>query len=87
MKPSSVARAFDNCAVGWVEQGVSVRKLSIAESLKARSEQARLREPLAYAEIFGLNVIPPAGSMQAFRESRRMAREANLVDAGKLCWL
>jgi len=42
------------CACAWVEYGVSVRDLTLAESIAARNEQAATREPLAYAEIPGL---------------------------------
>lgn len=37
-----------------MEVGVSVRDLSLAESIAVRNEQAKLREPLVYAEIPGL---------------------------------
>lgn len=42
------------CACEWVEFGVSVRDLTLAESIKMRNEQSADREPLAYAEIPGL---------------------------------
>jgi hypothetical protein len=43
----------------WVVEGYSIRDLSLAETVKARSEQARLREPLEYAELPGLRFDHP----------------------------
>lgn len=55
MKRSRAERAItEECACAWVEYGVSVRDLTLAESIKARNEQAALREPLAYAELPGI---------------------------------
>jgi hypothetical protein len=47
-------KAVYECACDWVEYGVSVRDLTLAESIAARNVQAKNREPLAYAEIPGL---------------------------------
>lgn len=66
-KRKHVDRAIDNCAVTWVEYGVSVRNLTIAESIQARNEQARLQEPLPYAEVHGLRFDPPASGITATR--------------------
>lgn len=47
-------KAVYECACEWVEYGVSVRDLTLAESISRRNEQSARREPLAYAEIPGL---------------------------------
>lgn len=54
LKRSQAYRAIENGACAWVEVGVSLRDLNLAESIAARNEQARLREPLEWAEIPGL---------------------------------
>lgn len=54
LKRSQAYRGIENCAWTWVEVGVSVRDLTLEESMKTRNEQAKLREPLVYAEIPGL---------------------------------
>lgn len=54
MKFRSAEKAVYACACAWVEYGVSVRDLTLAESIAARNKQAAVREPLAYAEIPGL---------------------------------
>lgn len=60
LKHSQAYRAIQECACKWVEVGVSVRDLTLAESITARNEQARLREPLPYAEIPGLTFDGPS---------------------------
>lgn len=54
LKHRQAERAVAQCAAEWVEYGVSIRDLSLGESIAARNEQARLREPLPSAEIPGL---------------------------------
>lgn len=65
------------CATTWVEEGVSIRDLTLAESIIARNEQARIREPLADEEIRGLQFTPPTNGAQAYRDSKRLAWDAN----------
>ena len=54
LKRKQAERAIENCACAWVEFGVSVRDLTLAESIAARNKQASEREPLANAEIPGI---------------------------------
>ena len=54
LKRSQVLRAIEAGSCIWVEVGVSVRDLSIAESIAFRNQQAAVREPLVNAEIPGL---------------------------------
>jgi hypothetical protein len=51
MKRSQVDRAIANCAVCWVEVGISVRNLTLVESIQARAEQDKVYEPLDTAEL------------------------------------
>lgn len=54
LKRSQAYRAIENGACAWVDVGVSLRDLTLAESIAYRNEQARMREPLEWAEIPGL---------------------------------
>lgn len=68
---------MENCAAIWLEEGVSIRSMTIAESIKARNEQARMREPLPYAEIHGLRFDPPVSGVVATRGEGRLMWEAH----------
>ncbi len=54
LKRNQALRGIENCAWCWVEEGKTVRNLTLKESLQMRAEQAAVREPLAYAELPGL---------------------------------
>jgi hypothetical protein len=60
MKHSDVEKGIAQCALAWVEPGVSFRTLTEEEAIAARNEQARLSEVAPAAEIGGLRFIPPA---------------------------
>jgi hypothetical protein len=70
-------RAIEECSAAWVEYGVSIRDLTLAESIAARNVQARLREPLPYAEIHGLRFDPPVSGISATRRERKLTWEAH----------
>lgn len=84
MKFRQAERAVGECVCAWVEYGVSVRDLSVAESIAARNEQARLREPLPFAEIPGLSFVLPANP-SAVRAERKLAWNANVFAAAGEC--
>lgn len=75
-KKSKAERAIEECSAAWVVPGVSVRDLTVQESIAARNEQARLAEPLALAELHGLTFEPPAYAVAGARMSRILARQA-----------
>ena len=77
LKPNQAERAILNCSAEWVECGVSIRSLSVAEAIKARNEQAKVREPLAYAEIPGLSFEPSASGQQAHTLGPSLVRAAH----------
>lgn len=81
MRAKQALRGVENCAMAWVEYGVSVRDLTLAESIAARAAQAKDREPLPLSEVFGIKVVPPMGAENAHRESRLLAFEASLFAA------
>jgi hypothetical protein len=78
LKFSQASRAVENCTLTWVEYGVSVRNLTLAEAIQARVQQAKIREPLPYSEVHGLRFEPPYGTAGAEWQSRLLAYEASV---------
>lgn len=76
-KRRAAERAIENCAAAWVEFGVSIRNLTLAESIAARVEQARLREPLVPAELPHLRYEPAMSGLAAHRSGMKLAWQAN----------
>jgi hypothetical protein len=77
MKHKQACRAVENCACAWVEPGVSLRDLTLAEAITARNAQAALRDPLPFAELPGVMYRPSAGREVGGYRQRELAREAN----------
>ncbi len=75
---NQACKAVDQCACTWVEHGVSVRDLTLSESIAARAVQAKNREPLPYAEVPGLRFQVPPKMNGAEWQSRLLAFEASL---------
>ena len=69
-------RAVFECACAWVQYGVSVRDLNLAESIQMRNKQAADREPLAYAEIPGL-VYSGSTDYSLVRAAHQFVAEGN----------
>ena len=63
--------------MAWVEFGVTIRDLTLAESIAARNQQAAEREPLAHAELPGITFKPPIGAQAAHMIECERALEAN----------
>lgn len=66
-----------DCNLAWVVERESVRDLTVAEQIAARNEQARLREPLPFAEVHGLRFDPPASGVAATRREGKLLWEAH----------
>lgn len=77
LKYKQALKAVDNCACAWVEPGVSIRDLTLAESITRRNEQARQREPLESAEIPGLVFQPPVTGQAYARAGYELVKRAN----------
>jgi hypothetical protein len=77
LKRNQALRAIEQCACAWVEIDVSVRDLTIAESIQARNKQAAERELLDCAELPGITFEPPIGAQAAYMIERRTAFEAD----------
>ncbi len=73
---NQACRAVENCACEWVEVGVSVRSLTLQESIAARAKQAANREPLPFSELPNLRYEPQARGERAYWESRVLSYEA-----------
>ena len=78
LRLNQARKAVENCACAWVEYGVSVRDLTLAESIAARIQNAKDREPLPFAEIHGLRFEAPERSTAASTQSRLLAYEASI---------
>ena len=77
MKHKQACRAVENCTSAWVEFGVSIRDLSLAESIAARNEQAQHREPLPMIEIAGVIFIPPSSAQTKYADRYQLVQQAN----------
>lgn len=77
MKHKQAARAVENCACAWVEFGVTLRDLTLAEAITARNHQASLRDPLPYAEIRGVVYQRPLGREAEARVELAWVMEAD----------
>lgn len=82
LKRNQALRAIENCACAWVEEGVSIRDLTLGESIQARNLQAREREPLPMSEIPGLTFQPPMSEISHSREYFDLTQQANQFCAG-----
>src|SRR4051812_6513707 len=71
-------KGFDRCAYCWDENKPDcIRDMTIAEQLLARNAQAKLREPLEYAELPGIVFRPPVGQEKANNASGILVWEAH----------
>jgi len=78
LKRNQAAKAVENCAAAWIEYGVTIRDLNLAEAIEARNHRAAIRTPLPLAEIHGIIYRPATGTEAAARTERQRAREANV---------
>ena len=76
IKRSQALRRIDQCISTWVDS-FTIRDLSLAERVHARSQKARLEEALAFAELPGLKFQPPAYAQESTRREYALAAEAN----------
>lgn len=82
LRPSHADRAIAECSACWVEYGKTIRNLTLTESIAARNEQARMREPLEMAELHGVRYEPAEGFNEQHNRGRQLAFEANKFAAG-----
>lgn len=72
LKHKQALRAVEECACAWVEYGVSIRDLTLAESIQGRNRRAQLRQPLALAELRGLVYEPAITAVVGIVERDRL---------------
>lgn len=72
IKHRQAQKAVDNCAAAWVDPR-TIRQLTLAEAIAARNAQAKLREPMPFAEIPGLKVA----GISNIHEELALATQAN----------
>lgn len=77
LKFSQARRAVENCAAAWVEYGVSIRDLTLQESIQARAAQEKMYEPLPLSELRNIIYRPALGNEAGYRQEKRYAREAD----------
>jgi len=77
VKRSQAIGRVEQCISVWVEVNMSIRDLSNAERIQARSIQAREALELEHAELPGITFKPPIGAQAAHVMEMRNAYEAN----------
>jgi hypothetical protein len=79
VKLTQATMAVQNCAAAWVEFGVSIRNLTVAEAIAARNIQARrnLSASLPAAELLECIYEPAPENEASHKEEIRLMREAN----------
>ena len=77
LRYKQAVRAVENCAAAWVEYGVSIHDLTLAEAITARNEQATLREPLAQVELPNLRYKPASTDKLSISERIQLSRAAD----------
>ena len=77
VRRSQAKRWIEQCACVWVEEGVSIRDLTLSERVAARSQQAAIREPLPVAELPGIQYQPAANAQAATRAGYMLIQQAN----------
>jgi hypothetical protein len=84
IKRNQALGRVEQCISAWVEPNVSIRDLTLQESIAKRSEEARASVPLASAEIPGLVFEPPANAIAGTRLEHQRLAEANAFAIGFL---
>jgi len=82
MKFKQAVKAVDECACVWVVYGETVRDAKLDEVIRLRSEQIKLHEPIAMAELPGVVFQEPACAASTAGMRRALVREANRLVAG-----
>lgn len=87
LKRNQALRAIEECACTWatdaqcdeanVPRRSAIRDLTLAESIAARNQQAREREPLESPELPGLTFQPPSSAVSSSPLRRRLIQAAN----------
>ena len=77
VRRSQAKRWIEQCACAWVEEGVSIRDLTLSERVAARSQQAAVREPLPHAELPGIKYQPSATAVEAHRAGFQLLQQAS----------
>jgi hypothetical protein len=73
-----------HCTHGWVEEGISIRRLKLSESIIARAKAIKDSEPLGYAEIPGIHFELKEGELAATNREMLLAYEAQAFFAAEM---
>jgi len=77
IKRSQAIGRVEHCVSVWVEYGISIRDLTLAESIAARSAQTKLYPSPPFAEQPGLVYRVPDYMQAAHRRSLQLIGAAN----------
>jgi hypothetical protein len=83
LKRSQALNRIDQCISAWVEQGFTIRDLTLAERVQARTIQARLCEPLPNMELPGLVFEPSQANLASTRRGYDIIRQAHAFAAAQ----
>ena len=70
-------RIAENSCFVWVKYGETFRDATIAEAAQMRKEQAKLAEPIPFAELPGLIFKPAPNAQASTRQSFALLKQAN----------
>ena len=79
LKHKQACRAVENCSAAWVEYGVSIRDLTLVESIAARNAQVKKREPIPMVEIPGVIFKPPQATQAHYADRYQLVQQANML--------
>jgi hypothetical protein len=79
LKYSQALKSIESCACAWVIEGESIRDLTLKESIQARNEQAKQREPMPNAELPGISYEPSTSGQSAARAGYELIMLANAL--------
>jgi len=70
-------RIAENSCFVWVKYGESFRDATIQEAAQMRKEQAKLQEPIPFAELPGLIFKPAQNAQAQTRQGFALIQQAN----------
>jgi hypothetical protein len=70
-------RIAENSCFVWVKYGETFRDATVAEAAQMRKEQAKLQEPIPFAELPGLIFKPAPNAQASTRQSFALLKQAN----------
>jgi hypothetical protein len=79
IKRSQAKGRVENCVSAWVDEGFTIRDLTLAERVTARSVQAKAQEPFSMAELPGVVFKEPASASNSAAIRAALVHQANML--------